>query len=265
MTKRISVQLRAFADTDAGLVRSVNQDAIYCWAQNPEEGSPVALLMVADGMGGYRSSELASQLAVDTAADSLRPLLEQRLSHRAGSSAGLESAVRETIGQANTVIYRYAQQGPRAAVNMGTTIACVAIQGAEAIIANVGDSRVYLLEESGLEQLTEDHSVAGELVEEGFLDPEDILDHPQRNLLTRALGLGPEVKVDVDTLPLRAGHRLLLCTDGLWGMIYDLAQLEEVLYRGETPETATRGLIALAKARGGEDNISVVVCDVGER
>jgi protein phosphatase len=259
MAERITIC--ACADTDVGLVRTRNQDVAYAWVGNSAEGDALALLVVADGMGGYEAADEAATLAVDTVSKWLPHILAQRPSGFPVASRPPAQMVQEAIQLANMAVYNHAHRPSGHASEMGTTVACVLVRRARAVLAHVGDSRVYILRQHGLEQLTADHSVTGELVEDGFLDADDVHEHPQRHILTRALGLSPSVEVDVDTVPLRPGDRLLLCSDGLWAMVPDL-QLEGILVAEETPEETVAQLIAAANTNGGEDNIAVVVCDV---
>jgi serine/threonine protein phosphatase PrpC len=262
MTGHTSLKLQAASGTDTGLVRKVNQDVAYSWVSNPRKGGPLALLIVADGMGGGLAGEIASRLAVDKISRTLVSFLERDAVRLPKPPIVLEGTLRSAIRQANGAIYDYAQRNLIGAGTMGTTIACALIQGTLAVVANVGDSRVYLLGGGGLEQLTADHSMVAQLIESGLLDGEALFDHPRRNILTRALGTNPKVEIDVSTINLSVDDRLLLCSDGLWGMLQDVDQLERILRRAETPEMAVGDLLAAANAQGGEDNISVVVCDV---
>jgi protein phosphatase len=236
--------LRAGAATDTGLVRANNQDQLLL------AGS---LYAVADGMGGHAAGEIASDTAVralEAAWEAMGPR----------DPAALEEAAKD----ANRKVWQTAQADPDLR-GMGTTLVAVALVGPsddeELAVVNVGDSRVYLLRDGELQQLTSDHSLVAELVAEGQLAAEEAEFHPQRHVLTRALGVDREVPVDLHTVVPCQGDRLLLCSDGLIREVSD-NQVASLLRRLSDPAEAARELVAEAKLRGGNDNITVVVVDV---
>jgi len=234
--------LRAGSATDIGNVRSTNQDQLL--VESP-------LFAVADGMGGHAAGEVAALTAVEA----LRAAFK-----RDPTSDGLLAAA-ET---ANRSIWDQAQADAELR-GMGTTLVAVALVKEEdedrLAIVNVGDSRVYLLRDGELEQLTTDHSLVQELVDDGQLSEVEATVHPQRHVLTRALGVDSDVGVDlIQLLPMRA-DRLLLCSDGLSRELSD-SQVASVLRRFADPGQAARELVAEAKAKGGNDNITVVIIDV---
>jgi protein phosphatase len=237
--------LRWGSATDVGLVRAVNQDSVF---------TSDTLFAVADGMGGHVAGEVASEVAIRA----LREAFERGDGPRRGED--LVTAVRD----ANQAVFtRSTDDG--ALRGMGTTMTAAALvneDGEERLaVANVGDSRTYVFTQSELTQLTEDHSVPEELVRQGQLDPADVETHPQRHILTRAVGIQPDIDVDLwEILPL-AGDRLLLCSDGLVREVTD-DQIASVLRRLADPKEAATELIARARAGGGSDNISVVIVDV---
>jgi len=236
-------QLRAAGVTDVGNVRPTNQDRLLA------EGDLVA---VADGMGGHRGGEVASRLAVETLGEAFAD---------DPTTAGLAEAVR----RANTAVWEAAAADP-ALAGMGTTIAAVARvrdEGRERLaVVNVGDSRAYLFHDAHLTRLTSDHSLVAELVRSGELTEEDAREHPQRNILTRAVGVGPEVEPAVAVAEPAPGDRLLLCSDGLFNELAD-DEITSVLASVPDPALAADELVRLAKDHGGADNITVVVLDVG--
>ncbi len=236
--------LLAGSATDTGLVRPTNQDTLLL-------ADP--LYAVADGMGGHAAGEVASATAV-------RALVDAWRSAGAGDAAALEEAAKE----ANRCVWRAAQEDPDLH-GMGTTLVAVALvagpSGDELAVVNVGDSRVYRLRADELEQLTTDHSLVAELVAEGQIAAEDAEFHPQRHVLTRALGVDPEVPVDLVTIEAVAGDRLLLCSDGLVREVND-GQVASILRRLADPAEAAKELVNEARLRGGSDNITVVVVDV---
>lgn len=237
-------RLRAGSATDVGLVRSTNQDQLLV-------ASP--LFAVADGMGGHAAGEVASRVAVEA--------LESAFEHLGVvTAAGLGEAARA----ANRAVWEQAQTDPELR-GMGTTLVAIALVNGEGedevAIVNVGDSRAYRLRDGQLEQLTVDHSLVQELVAEGRLGEDEVAYHPQRHVLTRALGVDPDVAVDVlETRPAE-GDRYLLCSDGLIREVGD-DQVASVLRRLDDPGDAARELVQQAREHGGADNITVVIVDV---
>jgi PPM family protein phosphatase len=232
--------LRAGSATDVGRVRSNNQDQYLIATE---------LFAVADGMGGHAAGEVASLTAVEALKASYH-----------GGSEGLVTAAQ----QANRSIFERAQGHPEFH-GMGTTLVAVALvheDGEDRLaVINVGDSRVYLMRQGELEQLTTDHSLVQELVDDGQLTEQEATVHPQRHVLTRALGVDTEVKVDLlQVLPMK-GDRLLLCSDGLVRELTD-TQVAGIMRRLADPDEASRELVAAALERGGNDNVTVVIVDV---
>ncbi|MEM9038059.1 MAG: Stp1/IreP family PP2C-type Ser/Thr phosphatase [Actinomycetota bacterium] len=225
------------ASTHAGRVRAANQDSVF--AQAP-------LFIVADGMGGHRAGETASRLTVESLSASTFDDLD-----------GFVEAVRET----NRYVHQSASDDSELQ-GMGTTVTAMRIAGShEAALINVGDSRAYRLRGETFERLTEDHSYVGALLREGSISEQEAEMHPYRNMLTRAIGIEPEVEVDSWSLELEAGDRYLLCSDGLINELQD-DQVQAALRRLADPGDAARELVRLANDRGGRDNITVVVVDV---
>jgi protein phosphatase len=274
MTARLT--LRVATGADRGLARELNEDAVQAYVRPAQMGNALGLLIVADGMGGHQAGEIASQLAVDTIRQQLAWFLErdeadETLPSRVPGPGASEAAdllapfrdrLQRAIEEANAMIHRYAQEHPAEAGNLGTTVTCALIRGDQAIIANVGDSRAYHLRAGELQLLTEDHSFVGQLVRDGRLPPDSIYDHPQRNVITRALGYLPTVEVDLTMQPLNLGDRLLLCSDGLWEMVRDPADLAQLLGQTNGLEEAVQELIAAANAQGGADNIAVAIAEL---
>jgi serine/threonine protein phosphatase PrpC len=227
--------------TDTGRRRRRNEDA---YVLRPP------LFAVADGMGGAQAGEIASRLATEALDDS-----------PGGGSA--EERVRDLVQAANRRVYERSSEDA-AVSGMGTTITVALVEDSLVTIGHVGDSRAYLSREASLEQLTDDHSLVGELLRSGKLSPEEAESHPQRSMITRALGTDPDVDVDVFTLEARAGDVFLLCSDGLTSMIGDdviLSTLEE--NRGDL-DAAARTLVSQANRGGGEDNITVVCFEIAD-
>lgn len=224
------------ARSDVGRVRDGNEDSYL--VQEP-------LFVVADGMGGHVAGDVASRLAVETIGNEVPAGTVPDL-------RTLESAVKE----ANLAIWERAQSEP-ALQGMGTTCTLVLVVDDEARIAHVGDSRAYLLRDGKLEQITEDHTLVARMVKEGRLSAEEADHHPQRSIVTRALGVDSEVAVDTTSVALKKGDRLLVCSDGLTSMI-GTDQIREVLAGEPDPQSAADRLVDLANQAGGEDNITVV-------
>src|SRR4051812_41456786 len=234
-------ELRAGGATDVGLVRAHNEDRYL---------ADERLFAVADGVGGHKAGEVASQTAVET--------LQREFTEP--TTDGLVDAVKK----ANRTVWNLAETN-RDQRGMGTTLTALALvddSGDERLaVVNVGDSRAYLLQQGELEQLTEDHSLVEQLVREGRLTPEEALVHPQRSIITRALGLDPEVEVDSWELIPYQGDRLLLCSDGLTNEVSD-ERIASTLRSVSDPEEAAHQLVTEARDHGGSDNITCVVVDV---
>jgi serine/threonine protein phosphatase PrpC len=220
--------------THAGRVRRKNEDAYY--AEPP-------LFAVADGMGGALAGELASRIAVQA----LGELVAE------GSD---EERLASTVRLANRRVAERATSDPRAS-GMGSTVTAALIGARSVAFAHVGDSRAYLWRGAALTRLSDDHSLVAEWVKAGALAPEEAALHPQRSVITRALGADWQVEVDTWTTPVRAGDVILLCTDGLTGFV-DEAAIGNALARNDDLDVAVHALVDAANAAGGEDNITAV-------
>jgi len=238
MTLRVAEH---FEKSDTGRQRRANEDSFFARAP---------LFVVADGMGGAQAGEVASRLAAETFAAGL---------HGEGTSEQrLEARVRE----ANSRIHELSQ-GDRALNGMGTTITAAYLDGDELSLAHVGDSRAYLLRDGELTRLTRDHTLVEELVRRGELTEQEAAEHPQRSIITRALGPEPDIDVDLRTHRVHAGDVLLLCSDGLTGMIGE-DEVERILGGARSLRDAGRALVDAANEAGGRDNITVVLFRVDE-
>jgi serine/threonine protein phosphatase PrpC len=237
MTLRITDQAYA---TDTGRQRSANEDSVFVRAP---------LFVIADGMGGAQAGEVASKTSVESFD---RPLPE----------GPPERTLKETIEGANREIHRRARQDPDLA-GMGTTTTAAILdeKGEEVAIGHVGDSRAYRLRRGKLERLTRDHSLVEEMRRKGQLTEAQAEDHPQRSIITRALGPEPEVEVDLQTVPALAGDVFLICSDGLTTMLDD-DHIERLLARATSMPNAVRALVDEANRAGGRDNISVIAFKV---
>ncbi|HZA81766.1 MAG TPA: Stp1/IreP family PP2C-type Ser/Thr phosphatase [Actinomycetes bacterium] len=235
------MRLRSFAGTDVGRVRSGNEDSYFCGR---------TVFAVADGLGGHQGGEVASAAAVEPLA-----ALDGRELAEPGEAA---EALAEAIRTANTAILDQAAGNPEL-WGMGTTVTAAAVAGDRFLqLAHVGDSRAYLLRDGVLDQLTTDHTIVGELVRRGRLTPDQAAVHPERSILTRAVGLDPRVPVDIpDPLELHPGDQVLLCSDGLTEAVGD-DDIAELLATPDGDATC-RALIDAANTAGGPDNITVVL------
>jgi PPM family protein phosphatase len=239
--------LKRGAMTDIGRMRKNNEDRFL---------SAGGLAAVADGMGGHRAGEVASAIAMEELAT-----LEHAGPWANPAQAG--EALRAAYLRANRRI-REAAAGNKELDGMGTTMVALLEDGDSVYLANVGDSRAYLLRNGELSQVTVDHTLVQELIDEGRLRPEEAERHPQRSIITRALGVEAEVEVDLFTYKLQPGDRLLLCSDGLSGVVGE-AKIRNVLLRVPNPQDAAERLVTMANEGGGPDNITVMVLDTEDR
>ncbi|HEY7932888.1 MAG TPA: Stp1/IreP family PP2C-type Ser/Thr phosphatase [Solirubrobacteraceae bacterium] len=227
-----------YSGTDTGRQRRANEDSLFARAP---------LFAVADGMGGAQAGEVASQLAVEV------------FRHGLGDEAATdpEGSLTARAQEANSRIYELSQSNAEHA-GMGTTLTVAYVGEDEVSVAHVGDSRAYCLRDGELLRLTDDHSLVDELMRQGKLTPEEAQEHPQRSIITRALGPEPAVEVDTRTHRARAGDLYLLCSDGLTTMVPE-ARLAEILSANESLRDTGEALLAAANEAGGRDNITVVL------
>ena len=240
--------------SDVGLSREHNEDSIS-WDRD------MGLVMLADGMGGHNAGEVASELAVTSIHDALLDVLTPEMLET--KVIKCEDAVRESVIYANEEIFEQAQERIECA-GMGTTVVLTLFHENFITWANVGDSRIYRVRNAELTQITQDHSLVQEMVDNGYLSEEEALISTSRNLITRALGIAPEVEVDVTTEELDQDDVYLLCSDGLSDLVTDAEILETILeYRSDLDEAMKR-LVGLANENGGTDNISVILISLHE-
>ena len=235
MTQKANV---AGSRSDVGCVREHNEDSVAVQQ---------SLFAVADGMGGHAGGEVASEIAVDILANSAPHI------HDA-------SALIKTIRTINSSIIDAAQSG-MGRPGMGTTLTVAILDGARLLIAQVGDSRAYLLHNDQLQQLTRDHSYVGELLAGGHISESEAASHPKRSVITRALGSDLKTEADIYELQAAAGDRLLICSDGLYGMISE-EDIAAILNSEADPQEACDALISAAREGGGLDNISAIVVNI---
>jgi len=264
--------------TDVGRQRDLNEDRFYYKVVQASDEGPLGLFVVADGMGGHLAGEVASHWAVGTLKRELAPLfrpqdpsLTRRLDAEALAVVGSGVTVRleetelarllqHAVERANQVLLGYARKHPTEAGDLGTTLTLAVVEEERLTVAHVGDSRAYLWRDGRLQQLTEDHSVPGALLKQGKIAPEEVHNHPHRHVLYRCLGLKPGIEVDIyPALTLHPGDGLLLCSDGLWDMVYPVERIEALLNASPDLPAACRRLVDAANHAGGEDNITVLL------
>jgi serine/threonine protein phosphatase PrpC len=273
--------LSAAGLTDAGRQRELNEDRFYYKVVQASDEGPLGLFVVADGMGGHLAGEVASQWAVQTLKRELAPLFRpqdpsvtRRLDAEVLASMGSGTTVRleetdmarlllHAVERANQVLLGYARKHPEEAGDMGSTMTLAVVEDDRMTVAHVGDSRAYLWREGQLRQLTEDHSVPGALLRQGKLTPEEAHAHPHRNVLYRCLGLKAGLEVEIyPSLALQPDDVYLLCSDGLWDMVYPEERIAGFLASGGDLLALCRDLVSAANGSGGEDNITVVLVRV---
>lgn len=238
-----------FGMTDKGRVRPTNQD-IYRIETN--EKNAAALLIVCDGMGGANAGNVASRFAADSFVAIIREALANEL-----TSEKRRQLLSEALTGANDTVFMLAKRQPEFR-GMGTTLVAALVKGEEVTIINVGDSRAYLFDGETLHQLTEDHSYVEEMRRQGRITEAAARTHPQKNLITRAVGVDPTVDGDLFEVHLNPEEILLLCTDGLTGMVED-DQIAQTLHTSKTLAIAGDALLNLALEAGGRDNITVAL------
>ncbi len=252
-------KLRCVGLTDTGKVREHNEDTI---AVDPDIG----LLVLADGMGGYNAGEVASGIAVKTIVSQVKELVEREDLNVQDRDAGLSRPtiiLRDAIQRANKIIYQTARTQPQCE-GMGTTVVAALFFDNKITIAHVGDSRLYRQRLGGekLEQVTMDHSLLQELVDRGFYSAEEAQRAANKNYVTRALGVEPNVEVEIQEVPANKGEVFILCSDGLSDMVEDEDIHLTINTFSANLDTVAKQLIQLANDNGGRDNVSVVMAHV---
>ncbi|MGZ3645128.1 MAG: PP2C family protein-serine/threonine phosphatase [Ktedonobacteraceae bacterium] len=250
--------------TDPGIKRKhkPNEDSLFAMqgaGTNKSHSQEYGLFVVADGMGGHANGQNASRMAIQTIIDYMLPQMSEK---KQLSDEAFAKLLRDGVQHANQAVH---QRNLEERADMGTTMTAALVFGSTAYVANVGDSRTYLYREpDGLAKVTHDHSVVASLVEAGIIQPDDIYTHPKRNQIYRSLGEKPVVDVDSFVVPLKAGDKLLLCSDGLWDMVRD-PEIQRLM-SDPTPDPSKLGqkLIQAALDGGGEDNVSVIVVSFSE-
>ncbi len=239
--------MKFYAITDIGRKRELNEDYIYTSGQ--PIGALPNLFIVADGMGGHKAGDYASMHTVDRFVEVIREL---------GEEHGVQDAINEAVTAANAYIYQRSRENSNLS-GMGTTLVLASCIGNEAIVANIGDSRLYLVNDA-MTQITRDHSLVEEMVTLGGIDREMARNHPDKNIITRAVGVKEEVAADFFEVDLTKGDKLLLCSDGLTNMLRD-EEIHQIIQENKELEQAAKALIDAANENGGRDNIAVVLVE----
>lgn len=245
MTRSIASQWSVGARSETGYVRNENQDRMSC--VKAPFGS---VYIVSDGMGGHRGGEFAAELTVK--------VLTQQLSC-VDSTTSLHFEIKRAVEEANRVVYEQGHSGVIEVQGMGATVVVLLMVRAQAMVAHVGDSRAYMLRGGELRQLTKDHSRVQRMVDGGILTASDAMSHPDANVLERAIGVLPDVEVDIsEWMPLQPDDRILLCSDGLHGYVPN-EEIAAIFRAQAAPQELADQLVNLALQKGGEDNITVQV------
>ena len=241
-----------------GQLRELNEDSLLTldlvW-NNKSVSRPLGLFVVADGMGGHEGGEVASGLLVRAVAQYAVSELLPRTTASGGEPLEFGAWLSAAIQAGNVEVF---ERSETAGTDMGTTVVAALMAGNEAYIAHVGDSRAYRINDAGIEQITVDHSLVESLVASNQITREEARHHPQSNVIYRTIGDKRQVTVDLDLVTLAPGDSLLLCSDGLSGMLTD-DQLQRLVATAASPQAACDALIAAANRAGGEDNITAIV------
>ena len=239
--------LKAFSMTDVGRKRQINQD--YVFASPKPQGNMPNLFIVADGMGGHNAGDYASKYTVDTIVSEIKKSFEKNPT----------IIIKKAIQIANKGVRQKASEDTTL-YGMGTTVVVATIIGRYLQVANVGDSRLYIVSPDEIKQITRDHSLVEEMVRMGGIDREAARTHPDKNIITRAIGVKELVLADFFEVRLEKEDKILLCTDGLTNMLKD-DEIHHIIESNKDVEAAARALIAAANENGGRDNIAVVLVE----
>jgi PPM family protein phosphatase len=270
------IKVEAAGWSDPGRVRALNEDRVFHQVLGSSDADATAVCVVADGMGGHLGGEVASHWAVETLKRELAELfvptdprqtvqmtgaeLRAVMAATGGkarpSDVALMRRLRQAVEGANQAVRQYTFHRPQEAMGAGSTLTMALIRGARAYVANVGDSRTYLLRDGRLVQLTQDHSVIAGLVAAGRVTLEESFSHPKSGLITRCLGCMDSIEVDIEPYALESGDRLLLCSDGLWSMVRESEAMVEIIESAPDLEAAVHALVDAANRAGGSDNIA---------
>jgi len=240
--------------SDVGKKRELDEDSIVALkiaTVHESKVSEMGVFVLADGMGGHNAGEIASRIASRTVASIItKDLLT-------GNKRNKELIIRTAIKEANEILIRYAKERPECE-GMGTTLTLALVEDGEIYVGNVGDSRAYLVNDEEIRQITKDHSLVQEMIDKGVITLEEARNHPQKNIITRALGVSNSVEVDTFRLKLYEEDYLLLCCDGLSDVVED-KDIQKVILKSDSLSMACNKLVDLANSKGGPDNISVIL------
>ncbi len=239
--------LKTASLSDQGIRRAMNQDMVY--SSELPVGNLPDLFMVADGMGGHKAGDYASRCAVDVMVRSIMGSAE----------TDAKQLIQKAISDANEEILSKSMGNPDYE-GMGTTVVACSIREDTMKVANVGDSRLYLIRDHKITQITEDHSLVQEMVRLGKIDQENARNHPKKNIITKAVGVMPQVEADFFDVSLQAGDEILLCSDGLSNMLED-EEIRMIMEAGRDITEKAEALVRAANENGGKDNISVIVIE----
>ena len=257
MTNTLSSAIEIVVRTDPGMVRGHNEDAVFA---NPNLG----LAILADGMGGYNAGEVASGMATMLLSSELETAFAARMPHEIDKTTGQRFARRciaDKVSQTNRAIYNAAESQPQYA-GMGTTLVAAVFYDNQVTVAHIGDSRLYRLRGDEFRTLTRDHSLLQEQIDSGVISVEDARFSLNKNLVTRAVGVDPDVDTEIHDYPVLPGDIYLLCSDGLNDMVEDEEIKLTLQMLSANPELAATQLIQMANDNGGRDNVSVIVVKV---
>ena len=246
--------MRSVGKTDIGLVRKVNEDSFSC--EKLEGIDDSYLYIVADGMGGHNAGEVASSMAVQEVTSYIRENIETL---KLGDKE-IQDLIRNAILHANEKVYKTSILKSNC-LGMGTTLSMVLVKDSSIFIGHVGDSRIYLIRENEIKRITEDHSLVAELIKSGSIKPEDANNHPQKNVITKALGTEYTLEPDVSQSDIQSGDFILICTDGLSNAVYEEDMIYTIVNTSDLND-ACELLINKAKESGGFDNITAVVIQI---
>lgn len=265
--------------SDAGRIREINEDNHWYIVQSALDSEPVGVFIVCDGMGGHLGGELASGVAIAAIKHELSDLfcavdssttivlsdsdIDAAVSGASATrrlpDSDLSDRLLTAIQRANEAILRLARMRPKEAGDAGTTLTMALVQGSKALIANIGDSRTYVVRDHQLNQITKDHSLVGGLLAQGMIKEEEVYTHPQRNIIFRSLGQAEQVSPDLFQVDLVDGDVLFLCSDGLWEMVRDKQEMVRIIEESDNLKNTCQKLVDAANDAGGEDNISVIL------
>ena len=242
--------MRFYGMTDVGVMRENNEDAISL----PSENDGIKLFILADGMGGAKAGEKASQLAIET----IRDYVRLNFIKIERTKEEIEEVIRKAMVEANKKVYELSQEYKEYS-GMGTTVVVALIYRGRLYIGHIGDSRVYRLRQSVLRQLTKDHSYVQELLRQGTITIEEAKNHPQKNILLKALGCDRDIMPDVIIKGFVKGDVILLCSDGLTNMVEDKRIYEIIMKNTSDLKVACKMLVDTANENGGKDNVSAII------